>query len=196
MNRPEHELTLIDALTDPLVQSAMAADHVDPRELPHARRRRDGAEAQAAIGRSQAVRLPGLIQAQLSTRHAGFVPPYVLRCLTAQAVDVRLKPGMTRSLIGAHSVLNVIVEAQMYYSAARGRPAARPAGGRASSDDLASTQLRAAGTLDLLPERRARLEIVHQEFGGREGLVAVRRRGDAPARSARPARAGRSDGSR
>jgi hypothetical protein len=33
MNRPDRELTLMDALTDPLVQALMEADQVDAREL-------------------------------------------------------------------------------------------------------------------------------------------------------------------
>ena len=33
MNASHHELTLTDALSDPLVRAIMAADGVDPREL-------------------------------------------------------------------------------------------------------------------------------------------------------------------
>jgi hypothetical protein len=33
MNRPQQELTLANVLTDPMVRLAMAADHVNPREL-------------------------------------------------------------------------------------------------------------------------------------------------------------------
>jgi len=33
MNRPQHELTLANILIDPMVQLAMAADRVNPREL-------------------------------------------------------------------------------------------------------------------------------------------------------------------
>jgi hypothetical protein len=33
MNRPQQELTLANILTDPMVQMAMAADRVNPREL-------------------------------------------------------------------------------------------------------------------------------------------------------------------
>src|SRR6476659_2427121 len=36
--------------------------------------------------------------------------------------------------------------------------------------------VRAARTLFLFPERRARLEIVHQKFRGRESRLAMRRR--------------------
>jgi hypothetical protein len=33
MNRPQQELTLANVLSDPMVQIAMAADRVNPREL-------------------------------------------------------------------------------------------------------------------------------------------------------------------
>ena len=33
MNRPQQELTLTNVLSDPMVQLAMAADRVNPREL-------------------------------------------------------------------------------------------------------------------------------------------------------------------